>query len=217
MRYSTLFIPTLLRLSLAAVGSRVTPADTPFTVIAAHSASPIHLLSMNAVNGSFFIGGKGPTTFCPEPLVENCPSGTSTTLSVSADGGCGLGKFGTISILSYVYLSPLADVLVPGGQQVFVRRSGALGFTSPHSHIFPKGAAVTNFTETPGSSSGSLGSFSFSGLGSAGFIACPLVNGTGPYRVYAQLTDFKAPNSNACISFDALTSPASGPGAYEYK
>ena len=216
MRYPILFLPALLPLSLAAVLNRATLAKTAFDIIAAHSTSPIHLQAVSAVNGSFFIG-EGPTSYCPKSSVQHCPSGTSTTLSVSTDGCCSLGKFCATSLLAHIQLIPPVDVLVPGGQQVFVLSSGALGYTSPHSHLIPKGAALRRFTATFGSSPDSLGSFSFAGLGSSGFVACPAANGYGPYKVYAQVLNFKAPNSHACIDFDALTLRASAPGAYEYE
>ena len=107
----------------------------------------------------------------------------------------------------------LQDVQVPGGQSVFVLPSGELGFTVPHSGEYPPGAVITGFVETPGSS---FGVFGFTGLGSTGFVACPTVSNTGPYQVYAQVAGFVAPNSNDCIGFDALSVPASGPGAFEY-
>src|SRR5579859_3740560 len=70
--------------------SSAPPAPTPFTVIAAHSGSPIHLQPVEASGLQFWIG-KGPTTFCPVPPVpaDQCPAGTSTVFLVSG-GTCSL-------------------------------------------------------------------------------------------------------------------------------
>ena len=69
---------------------RQSNASGPFTLIAAHSGSPIHLQTINANNGSFWIG-KPPLTYCPVPPVPpaDCPPGTETALNVE-DGACGL-------------------------------------------------------------------------------------------------------------------------------
>jgi hypothetical protein len=60
-------------------------AATPFTVIAAHSGSPIHLQPIEASGEAFWIG-KGPTTYCPSPPVPagQCPAGTSTVFTVNS-------------------------------------------------------------------------------------------------------------------------------------
>ena len=69
---------------------RQSNASGPFTLIAAHSGSPIHLQAINANNGSFWIG-KPPLTYCPAPPVPpaDCPPGTETALNVE-NGECGL-------------------------------------------------------------------------------------------------------------------------------
>lgn len=82
---STLALPTDSYLD-----RRQSNASGPFTLIAAHSGSPIHLQVINANNGSFWIG-KPPLTYCPVPPVPpaDCPPGTETALNVE-DGACGL-------------------------------------------------------------------------------------------------------------------------------
>jgi hypothetical protein len=44
-----------------------TPAPGPgyFGVISARSASPIHLQTLTARGGKFYLGGKGPSSYCP--------------------------------------------------------------------------------------------------------------------------------------------------------
>lgn len=81
----TTALPTDSRLD-----KRQSTGSGPFTLIAAHSGSPIHLQAINANNGSFWIG-KPPLTYCPVPPVSpgDCPPGTETALNVE-NGGCGL-------------------------------------------------------------------------------------------------------------------------------
>ncbi|MCJ1287327.1 hypothetical protein MMC26_006675 [Xylographa opegraphella] len=176
----------------SAAASTATP--TPFTIIAAHSASPIHLQAVNAANQSFFIGA-GPSTSCPQPPVIECPPGTTTTVGVN-DGAA--------------YLA----VEVPGGQQIYVEHSGALGFTAAHSASLPAGAYTSGFTLIPGTNGG-LGDFGFANAAGQGFLACPTTASAGPpYQVFVDVEGFRG-NLSACIGFDALTHSA-GVGAWQY-
>lgn len=72
---------TLLPLaSAASIPVRSTNnANTKFSVMSTRSASPIHMLPMNAVNGGFWLG-ESPTTYCPENVEElgGCAPGTVT-------------------------------------------------------------------------------------------------------------------------------------------
>lgn len=72
---------------------------TYFGVISSRSASPIHLLPLQANGGKFFLGGTA-SGYCPSEIGEACASypGNSTTLS----GG---------------NVSLSLGVVVPGGQQ----------------------------------------------------------------------------------------------------
>lgn len=103
--------------------------------------------------------------------------------------------------------SILQDVRVPGGQQIYVEPTGALGFTQAHSDDYPSGSIFEGFALYLGSSFGSLGC---SGLGATGFLACPAdASGTGQYKVFADvkgLKDKDTPGGSVrdCIGFDAL-------------
>lgn len=57
-----------------------------FTVTSSRSASPIHLLPMNAANGSFWLGEKA-STYCPSTVsnVAPCPKGDTTQIVVGAE------------------------------------------------------------------------------------------------------------------------------------
>ena len=71
-----------------------------FGVVAAHSASPIHLLPIEASGERLWIG-KSTASYCPLPDQGECPNGTSTNF----DGGeetLGMGAE------------------VPGGQIVYI-------------------------------------------------------------------------------------------------
>lgn len=57
-----------------------------FTVMSSRSASPIHLLPMNAANGSFWLGEKA-STYCPSTVsnVAPCPKGDATQIVVGGE------------------------------------------------------------------------------------------------------------------------------------
>lgn len=76
-----------------------TAAQNYFGVMSTRSASPVHLLPLTARGGKFYLGGAGPSSYCPPNLPEGaCPSGNSTVLA---------GGDVTLSL----------GVVVPGGQQ----------------------------------------------------------------------------------------------------
>lgn len=98
--------------------------------------------------------------------------------------------------------------------------TGALSFTTAHSAYKPPGSAVETFMATAGTPynattgvGGTLGHFTFEGLGATGFLACPVNrNGTGPYQVFADvegLSDKDVPGGcvDKCLGFSALTAP----------
>lgn len=86
---------TLLPLAFS---SPIVPRDDPFVppvkfgAIAARSASPIHLQSINANGGAFWIG-KNTTTYCPLANQTDCPPGKDTVFAV---GNGGLGGAGLV-------------------------------------------------------------------------------------------------------------------------
>lgn len=76
-----------------------TLAQGYFSVMSARSASPIHLLPLNAIGGKFFLGGS-PSSYCPPSIGDACQNypGNDTVLA---------GGDATLSL----------GVVVPGGQQ----------------------------------------------------------------------------------------------------
>ncbi|MCJ1426358.1 hypothetical protein MMC29_004261 [Sticta canariensis] len=189
--------------SASPVKSRQATDSSFFTITAARSGSPIHQQSVHASGRAFWIG-KPTETYCP-PQVDAeaaCPPGTETVLALGESAAS-------------------LDVAVPGGQQIYVEPTGALGFTQAHSVNYPPGSTFEGFTLTPGSPFGSLG---FSGLGATGFLACPADgSGAGPYKVFADVEGLKDGNTpggsvQACIGFDALAVEYTGSGsaAWQY-
>jgi hypothetical protein len=149
-----------------------------FGIIAARSASPIHLRAVEARDGHFYIGAGGPTTYCPAESIgaANCPPGNTTVLS---------GGDNTLSL----------GVVVPGGQEVYVAPDGALSYTTAHSVRKPDGSIVEGFSKTAAANGESFGYLNFD----TGFVACPASTG---YQVYGQTQDFKAKSD--CLGFSAI-------------
>ncbi|KAL8681886.1 MAG: hypothetical protein Q9186_002043 [Xanthomendoza sp. 1 TL-2023] len=202
------FLWSLLPLAL---GSPIIPReninDSPlrFGVIAARSASPIHLSSVNASGQAFWIG-KDTAIYCPlQPPLE-CPSGNQTVFQV-AGGGASL------------------DNVVPGGQQIYVAPNGKLSYTIAHSSYIPPGSALQTFNATSGTINENIGRLTFEGLGGSGFVACPSRKSkgkwVGPYQVFVgvkALSDKDVPSGckKDCLGFSALTAPYTGEPAWQY-
>lgn len=213
--------------------STAAPSQTnlPFTFIAAHSTSPIHLRTVDAKGEKFYIGNGGPATYCPVPPLtqSECPPGNVTAIIVSG-GTASMVRSPPSARLRSTHTTirapfpchrtcsltfPSKSDEVPGGQMVYVAPDGSLSYTVAHSASIPPGSATTTFTHTPSNpSTGQLGTFGFTGLGATGFVACPLAGGSA-YQVFA---DVSGKDWSQCIGFDALTSDytAAPVAAWEY-
>jgi len=163
-----------------------------FGVVSARSASPIHLQSLTARGGKFYLGGGPPSSYCPAETIgaENCPPGNSTVLA---------GGAGTLSL----------GVVVPGGQQVYVAPDGALSYTVAHSAYIPEGSDIDGFSRTAPTNGNAFGYLNFE----TGFVACPAAEGEG-YQVYGQITT--GTFGDDCLGFSALTVATEKPGAWQY-
>lgn len=96
-------------------------------------------------------------------------------------------------------------VPVPGGQLIYVRKDGSLGFTQAHSAVVPGGAIIggdLTYSRTEGAQFGYLETRAF---GAKGFMACP--NTDQDYQVFASIGNATAPEGDlaACLGFSALT------------
>ncbi|KAH7115169.1 hypothetical protein B0J11DRAFT_553446 [Dendryphion nanum] len=171
----------------AIVATTLAQAPPYFGVMSARSASPIHLLPLTARGGKFFLGGPGPSAYCPPQVGDACPPGNSTVLA---------GGYGGLSL----------GVIVPGGQQVYVAPDGTLGYTIAHSAYKPTGSVVDGWSRTEGDNFGNL---AFTG----GLYACPASEGNG-YQVFGGIGGVVF--DPACLGFNALTYNTTQAGAWQY-
>lgn len=74
-----LAVTALLPLLASALPAKRQTDIPPFTVTAARSGSPIHLLPLQAAGQSFWLGGS-PATYCPAGEGIVCPPGTETVI-----------------------------------------------------------------------------------------------------------------------------------------
>jgi hypothetical protein len=149
-----------------------------FGVISSRSASPIHLQTLTARGGKFYLGGGPPSSYCPPNIpAESCPPGNSTVL---------VGGQETLSL----------GVVVPGGQQVYVAPGGALQYTTAHSVAKPDGSDVTGFSRTAPANGNAFGYLEYE----TGFVACSTDEG---YQVFGATEDSKF--GDECLGFSALT------------
>ena len=94
MQFSASFLAAALPL-LAAAAPAPVASSGPIGLIATHSASPVHLQSVNAAGQNFWIG-KDTSSYCPLTPASSCPPGTDTVISVFGDvahpGTASMGK-----------------------------------------------------------------------------------------------------------------------------
>lgn len=90
----------LLATTLLAAGALAQEGPAYFGVMSARSASPVHLLPLNANGGKFYLSGTS-SGYCPPNIGETCEKypGTETVFAGGYSGTLSLG------------------VIVPGGQQ----------------------------------------------------------------------------------------------------
>ncbi|KAL8784422.1 MAG: hypothetical protein Q9195_009050 [Heterodermia aff. obscurata] len=189
------------------------PSDTikNFGLIAIHSASPIHLSSVNAAGDKFWIG-KDTQTFCPAIQGLDCSHFQNITAFSQGSKSDFLGL----------------DTEVPGGQSVYVNPKGALSFTVAHSAATPAGSTYESFKATVKNSASTLGDLKYNGTDS--FVACPTTGKKGqrkgPYQVFVDvnnsLKDKDVPGGcvDECIGFLAATvklDSKDSPAAWQYE
>ncbi|CZT07700.1 uncharacterized protein RAG0_13055 [Rhynchosporium agropyri] len=90
-----------------------------FTLKTYAPGSPLDNQVIQASGQAFYLGLAAPTTYCPEIVEPFCPD-TDETIIAGVMGG--------------MYVN------VPGGQQIFVRVDGSIGYTQAHSASVPAGA-----------------------------------------------------------------------------
>lgn len=111
------------------------------------------------------------------------------------------------------------DVVVPGGQQIYIRPNGALSYTQAHSAFKPVGSIETGFTYTPGPQ---FGFFGVTLPGAAGLLACPTgPKATGPWQVFVNIkglkdSDVAGGKISNCLGMNAIAPKANGASAWQY-
>lgn len=100
---------------------------------------------------------------------------------------------------------------MPGGQQVYIEKFGAMKFTPAHSSFDPNNGVADKFQYAPGTPYGSL---TTSALGADFlFSACPVAGQNNVWQVYAYARDGEKPG---CVFFKGLTLPYDGPVDFQY-
>ena len=118
---------------------------------------------------------------------------------------CPAGNFSALTITDCLFL----DVGLLGGQQVFVDKNGALGFTQVHEHTIPDSASTAGFTVMPPSELNTPGRLN----GPVTFYACP-ASATGQSEIFVGITGV---DTTACSDIAIGTDTSDGVGAWQYQ
>ncbi|KAK4938513.1 hypothetical protein LTR10_021045 [Elasticomyces elasticus] len=205
MQIKTAVIAALPALGALAVptGSSGNNPDATFPavygLIVGEDIQPFHFESINANANKFWINLPQTATSCPYTGTDQadfCPPGNET---------------------AFIGSGSLA-ASVPGGQQIYVDTTGALMYTTAHTHVIPSGAVSYPFTYTlPGGAQ--YGSVSTRAFGADGFMACP-THGSIAYQVFASFPEAQVPlgNVNDCVPLAPLAVPytAGNYAAWQY-
>ncbi|PWY75041.1 hypothetical protein BO70DRAFT_354523 [Aspergillus heteromorphus CBS 117.55] len=101
-------------------------------------------------------------------------------------------------------------------QEIYIAPTGALMFVEAHSDYIIPGSSTATFCYTAGDP---IGSWTYSGAGVSGFVACPVEDGAGPYQVFANMPNATVPLGNVadCLGFDtAAVAYTGGIAAWQY-
>lgn len=96
------------------------------------------------------------------------------------------------------------DVVVPGGQRVYVNQFGALSFSQAHSNVLPFGSSIGPFIYHPLPGNSGYYYYTYTGQGASGFMSCPTMDGR--HEVFANMRNASVPTGNLsdCTAFWAL-------------
>lgn len=110
----------------------------PFGAYASPEGTTAHLAAIQARGQALYVAfdGNGPATYCPLQDKKQCPPGTTTVFALGPNASGGAGTTAGLS------------VNVPGGQQLYVRSDGSIGYTQAHSASVPTGALRSGFKYT---------------------------------------------------------------------
>ncbi|CAK7222061.1 hypothetical protein SCUCBS95973_004713 [Sporothrix curviconia] len=178
--------------------TQLTPlaAGTPFTLSVSNPANTaVDGLAVNACNLTWNLGVE-TCSYCPDSGVE-CPVGNTTVISAGADGSSMTGM----------------DVVVPGGQTVYLDSTGAVGYTQAHSASIPDGATQGGLVAYSG------GGFVNLNSGGYGWAACPPTSQAGGsgYTLFAVSAANKDTLASCTpINLKVNVQPEGTVGAWEY-
>lgn len=174
--------------------------------------------NIQASANGFYLGLSDPSTYCP--IGQGCPAiqGTlvddgMTAMAVSPEGGqSSLGL-------------TMAQVEVPGGQNIYIAPNGQVKYTQAHSAYMPRGSLIGGwFNKTVmadcAPTTDVLDFWAADGSNRGGILLCPntqtFMKGTGAsYQLYAKTTSFNATN---CVGAMGLLQHGSAAvfGAWQY-
>ncbi|KAM3081288.1 hypothetical protein ACMFMG_005243 [Clarireedia jacksonii] len=189
---SKTFIATLLASTAAASPIVANAGSSTFKLIslAQGPGSPFQGLEIVAHNGALWIG-KTTTAYCP--LKDNCPTGNSTAFTSNGNGNVAM------------------NVVVPGGQQLYISTDYGVKYTAPHSADIHGGKADSWTYSPPGvPTPTSVGVLEYPGYG---FLACADPEGEGIYSINATPGGTGTGN---CTSIRLGTEAYTGAPVWEY-
>lgn len=178
--------------SSAAQTSATAAPVGPYSFVTARSGSPVHLLPIYPA-GTLQIGSSSsPFSYTPPSVAA---AGVSVPVTQAAQFNVGQGTAGL-------------DVGVPGGQQLYVKSDGTIGYTQPHSGSIPSGASTREFSIQKGTGTDQL---LFNGK--AQFLACPLSGKSGQYEI----TVAEKTTRTDCTGVGIVGAITSGVAAYQWQ
>ncbi|GAB0138573.1 hypothetical protein EsDP_00006803 [Epichloe bromicola] len=198
MKLTLASVIPLLPLSFVEASPTYQAANISAVAIAAYlPGTPVHKRPLEASGNKFWIG-KPTSTYCPSNIKEigACPKGKDTTIWVSNERTtCGM------------------NVIVPGGQEVYVAPDGSLSYTQAHSAFVPPGSTRVGFSLLPKRPDGLRELV----ISSRQFFACPDKTNSSVWQIFsgADDQDVRGQSTADCLKFTASTSPAKDP-AWQY-
>lgn len=175
-------------------------AGTPFSLTVSNPTVPqIDGRAVDACQQEWNVGYE-TCSYCPDTVGASCPAGNTTVLA-APDAAAGASQ-------------PGMDVMVPGGQVVYLAESGAVGYTQAHSASIPDGAVQGGLVAYSG------GGFMNINAGSYGWVACPptgLGGNDGGWVIYA-LSSANQDDLSICspVNLKVNVLPAGTVGAWQY-
>lgn len=169
------------------------PVDTPFSLTADNPTLPIHGKPVTASGQHWLIDGQ-TSSYCPSQVGSGCPPGDVTGI-VAGDGRAAM------------------NVMVPGGQLVYLDPYWNVAYTQAHSAYIPSGSTTAGFAAYKDG-----GFVNLNGNG-WGWVACP-PRASGPAGSAWNLVAKNETNAailNGCTAVNLKVNPLpAGASAWQY-